>query len=192
MTPTQTLNHLASIFFELINRDQEQITAVRLGYGNRLKVPDGFDGGNCQTDLSNGFISLWLTGSDVDCKSHGFCEVEEGGQTLNVSEVVYETRITVHAQRCDSFDRLNAINGILCHPDNGLAFNEDIRETPRFSTILDVSAISDGDEFEDRAETTMTVYHRHRTVTKLPCVTLCTEQIEKFNTETNEPEAVCH
>ena len=182
MTPTQALNHLACVLFDLAGNDEKgRKVAVRLGYGNRLKVPAGLDQGNCGSEMAGGFISLWLTGSDVDCKSGGFQECE--GEVVDISEVVYETRITVHAQRCGSFDRLHNIKGDFCHHNHGVELHADIFETPTFGTILDVSAIADGDEFEDRAEMTMTVKHRDRTAKRLNCVTLCMEEIMKHATE---------
>ena len=119
MTPTEVLNHLASVLYNRANAgksDSDRWIAVRLGYGNRLKPPGGLDQGNCDAGMSGGFISLWLNSSEIDCKAQGFCEIEGVEGLAHVTEVISEARITVHAQRCGSFDLLHRLKMDFCHP----------------------------------------------------------------------------
>lgn len=188
MTPTQALNLIASVLFERSGFNGERKIQVRLGYGNRLKPPSGLDDGNCDAGMAGGFISLWLNSSALDCKTSGFQKVE--GKDAHVSEVIYDARITVHAQRCGSFDLLHRLKAEFCHPANTIDFGRDIIGTPEFGNIIDVSALADGDEFEDRAESVLTVRFRDRTAKILDCVTFCASEINK--NQPTEQETLCH
>ena len=187
MTPTEALNHLASILFHRSGDYKSRKVAVRLGYGNRLKVPAGIDQSNCDAGMSGGFISLWLNASELDCKAHGFTKIE--GKDVFVSETISDVRITVHAQRCGSFDRLHRLKSEFCHPGNSIPFHDDIISA-EFGTILDVTALGQGDEFEDRAESVLTLRVRDITVKKLPCVTYCASPIYKDQKE--QETSLCH
>ena len=190
MTPIQAQQKIAEILFKLSGENNGRKISVRIGYGNRLKIPSGIDQGNCDAGMSGGFISIWLNSSSTDCKASGFAEIE--GKDAHISEVIYETRMTIHAQRCGSFDLLHRLKNEFCHPSNTIDFGSDIIETPRFGDIIDVSALADGDEFEDRAESVLTVRHRDRTARLLTeCVTYCANEIQKI-TKPEEQETLCH
>lgn len=201
MTPNQVLTKIASILFDRSGYSvwtkedgtkEKRKIAVRLGYGNRLKIPAGIDQGNCDKGMSGGFISLWLNTSDVECKAQSFEKLDElGGAIAQISEVLYEARITVHAQRCGSFDLLHRLRSEFCHPNNEIDFGDGICGTPEFGRILDVTALGDGDEFEDRAESVLTVRFIDRAAKELPCVSYCAREITKIN-EASQEEASCH
>ena len=188
MKPNELLNTIARIIFERVNRNNEgPVIAVRLGYGNRLAVPDGVDESNKQSNLNAGFISLWQTGIDRDCKVDGFREID--GETVHVSEVIYEARITVHARRCNSLDRLHMLKAEFCHPANTIDFGGDILGTPEFGSITNVSALATTDQFEDRAESILTVRFRDQTLKVTGCTAVCFSGVEK--TQIIETETLC-
>ena len=186
MKPSVLMETIASNLYALSGNDRSgKKIDVRFGYNNELRASSSLEIGACPNEHSSGHLVLYPPTITELCKSDGVCALSdltddfECDRDVEVTQLEYSAAFDLQAFRCGSMDLLHLIRQSLSASGCGHTFHKDINFVKVTGTIFDISSIATGDEWEDRAQTTLTVEFIDRAVCEIPCATLCMDTVIK-------------
>ena len=193
MTPSQVKTELARILSALAGFDAKKRKIPVIDQNNKVVGSDTDErlSKTCESDLSQSFIRLRFRNSpQPSCRVVSRClikEMPEGAAlaekgynpeaSVQVIETGYEIMFTVTAVRCNSMDILHQVRQEFNNRPFGHELHPQIKNIPVVGDITDVSAFSASDDFQDRAETTITVEYCDRSISFPNCKPICFGEI---------------
>lgn len=197
MTPKQAMIQLASILSAAAGFDSDKKKIPIIDSKNAVigSLVEDCLGKNCESDVSQSFIRLLFRSSpSPNCAAQTVCKavelkdwpaLQKAGFDkdcfVQITETLYEENYSLIAVRCGGRDILHRIRQELNQRPFKIKMHEDFKEVPTIGQIIDVSAFSADDSFQDRAEAEITISFCDRSVCKVDCNPICTTDVIVLN-----------